>query len=358
MPAGWVSGGFLPDGHTLYTENSAGTAIRLWDVADPRHPQARGTVPGSSVWTADDGQLLIWDAASASVKLWDIRNPSRPALDATFGPARPVSLNGSEVLGLFPGNLAGIGNGDVLQLWNVSDPRHPVQEGAIPIGSNSAWAQPSGSLLVTGSYYAPAAIWNLASAHAPAEWVSTIDIDAGTGTWVNDHTLVGFTSDDNSLDLWNVRYPADTVATAALPLDSGYTAGPTSGIEVSQGSRLLAAGISSNRGYDEGVEVWQAAADGRSLSQYTEVSGNGGSYDLAPDGGFLATNVATNQDNNAADELNAFADQPLPNGTVGIIYPLDTDAVYAQLCSIASQAPVSSSWQEYLPETYYRPACS
>lgn len=363
MPPGWVSGGFLPDGRTLATENSANNAIRLWDVADPRHPRARGTVPeptspGSApIWSAGDGRLLIWDMAHSNFQLWDIRNIGRPTRDATFGPAPPVPSNGgSEVLELFPDDLAGVGNGDVLQLWNVSDPRHPVREGRIPIGSDAAWTEPSGRLFVMGGGSAPTAIWNLRNARDPVQWVNGIGMDAGTGAWMGDHTLAGFTR-DHKLGLWNVRYPAAPVATAALPLDSGYTAAPTSKIEVSPDRRLLAAGISSGQG-DYSVDVWQAAADGRSLSEYIEVLGDNGNYELAPDGGFLATNVATNRGDNATDALNAFADQLLPNGSVGIVYPLDADAVYTTLCSVASRTPVGSSWREYLPETYYRPACS
>lgn len=352
LPQGWVSGGFLPDGRTLYTGNQ--DEIRLWDVADPRHPRAMGTVPAGD-WTAGNGLLLAWNPAGPSVRLWDIRDISRPVLDATLRPAQPVTLNGgSEVLVLFPGNLAGVSVGNVLQLWNVSDPHHPVREGELPFDANTAWTSPpSDRQVVMGSFLGPAAVWNLAGGHAPDRWVNTIGIDARTGVWVNDHSLVGLTSQDTSLGLWDVRYPAPPVPLAILPLESGFTAGSATSIAFSPGRRLLATGISTSQGNNDSyVQIWQSAADARSLSQYAQLGGDSGNFALAPDGGFLAMNLDTR-----GGQLNAFASQPLPNGSVGIVYPLGTDAIYTQLCSVARQTPVRTSWREYLPETYYRPAC-
>lgn len=363
---GWAAGGFLPDGRTLYTGD--GDGIQLWDVADPRHPQARASIPvvsasesegADSSWAAGDGRLLIWDPNGPSVQLWDITDISRPVLDATLEPAQPPTIGqGPEVLAYFSGDLAGITVGGDMQLWNVSDPRHPVREGEMPFDPDASWIDPpSEGMLVTGDPLVQSAVWNLASPSAPAKWVNTLGLDARTGGWINDHTLAGFTSNDDSLVLWDVRYPAPPVAQVVLPLPGGYQAGAGTSIASSTGGELLAAGISTSQGMNDGdVEVWQAAPDDASLSEYAEVAGGGQA--LAPDGEFVAVDLDTDLAGYAEDELNAFADEPLPNGTIGLVYPLDTDDVYTQLCSLASQNPVSSSWREYLPETFYRPACS
>jgi WD40 repeat protein len=360
LPSGWVNGGFLPDGRTLFTENSSPDMIRFWNVADPRHPRAEGAIPEASFgsWSSGYGWLLVWDAADSRVQLWDIRDISRPTLDATFGPARQLVPNEDILpLAFFSPDLAGVGDGDVLHLWDLSNPRHPVREGTIKIGPDTSWTyRPANSLLVLGGA-GPAALWNLSSARTPIERRDAIDIDPVTGTWMDDHTVAGFTSNNASLALWNIHYPANPAETAVLPLAEGFTS-PGSPIKMSLAKRLLAAGIDDvASGSEDTVGLWQIAADYRTLSQYAQVTGDDSAYAFAPDGSFLATNLETQGNgDNAEDELNAFS--ALPNDHVGIVYPLDADSVYEQLCSLASQASASSSWQKYLPGTFYRPACS
>lgn len=94
--------------------------------------------------------------------------------------------------------------------------------------------------------------------------------------------------------------------------------------------------------------LWQVTADYQTLSQYAQVTADDSAYAFSPDGSFLATNLKTlSNGDNAEDELNAFTARP--NDNAGIVYPLNADSVYEQLCSLASQASVSSSWQKYLP---------
>jgi hypothetical protein len=360
MPSGWVNGGFLSGGRTLFTENSSPDMIQFWNVADPRHPRAEGAIPEASFgsWSSGYGWLLVWDAADSKVQLWDIRDISRPVLDATFGPARQLVPNEDILpLAFFSSDLAGVGDGDVLHLWDLSNPRHPVREGTIPIGPDTSWTyRPANPLLVLGGA-GPAALWSLSSARTPVERRDAIDIDPVTGMWMDAHTVAGFTSNNASLALWNIHYPANPAETAVLPLAEGFTS-PGSPIKMSPAKRLLAAGIDDvASGSGDTVGLWQVSADNRALSQYAQVTGDDSAYEFAPDGSLLATNLETQGNgDNAEDELNAFS--ALPNDHVGIVYPLDADSVYEQLCSLASQASVSSSWQKYLPGTFYRPACS
>jgi hypothetical protein len=301
---------------------------------------------------------LVWDAADSKVQLWNIRDISRPTLDATFGPAQQLVPNEDILpLAFFSPDLAGVGDGDVLYLWDLSNPHHPVREGTIPIGPDTSWTyQPANPLLLLGGA-GPAALWSLSSARTPVERRNAIDIDPVTGTWMNDHTVAGFTSNSAYLALWNIHYPANPAETAVLPLAQGFTS-PGSPIKMSPATRLLAAGIDDvASGGDDTVGLWQVAANYRALSQYAQVTGDDTAYEFAPDGSFLATNLKTQSNGaNAEDELNAFTARP--NDNAGIVYPLDADSVYEQLCSLASQASVSSSWQKYLPGTFYRPACS
>jgi WD40 repeat protein len=359
LPGDWDSAGFLPGGRTLYTADSVSGVMRLWDTADPRHPKAEGTVRAGSGWTAGNGWLLVLNGANSSVELWDIRNIGRPVLDATFGPARQLSESrGPEPPALLSGNLALVADGTSVRLWSLSNPRHPIREGAIPVGPNAVWTyQPSNHVFVVmGDSGAGAALWNLGNPRNPVKWgKSTIGVDPSTGEWLDDHTLAGFTNQYNALDLWDVRHPAKPTAHAVLPLDSGVT--DAGNLQASSSGRLLAAGVafSSQITYDN-VDVWQSTADHQSLFGYAVIIGDSGNYSLASNGSFLVTNVNTNIYDGVEGELNAFAAHSAYG--VGIIYPLDTEAVYRRLCSIALQDHVNSAWRSYVPDTYYRPACS
>lgn len=360
LPSGWVSGGFLPDGRTLFTENSGPDMIQFWNVTDPRHPRAEGTIPEASFgsWSSRYGLLLVWNAADSKVRLWDIRNISKPILDATFGPARQLVPNDDILpLAFFSPDLAGVGDGDSLHLWNLANPHHPLREGTIPIGPDSSWTyRPSNPLLLLGGA-GPASLWNLSSTRAPVGRSGAIDIDPVTGTWMDDQTVTGFTSNGVSLGLWNIHYPANPAETAILPLPKGYKS-LGSPVEMSPAKRLLAAGIDNvTSGSDDTVGLWQVSTDSRALAQHAQVTGDTSAYALAKNGSFLATNMTTKSDgDNAEDELNAFTAEAEDHPA--IVYPLDADSVYEQLCSVALQTSANPAWQKYLPGTFYRPACS
>ena len=62
LPSGWVNGGFLSGGRTLFTENSSPDMIQFWNVADPRHPRAEGAIPEAPFgsWSSGYDWLLVW----------------------------------------------------------------------------------------------------------------------------------------------------------------------------------------------------------------------------------------------------------------------------------------------------------
>ncbi|CAM5332142.1 hypothetical protein STENM327S_01218 [Streptomyces tendae] len=71
-----------PDGRTLASAHDD-HAVRLWNVADPRRPEALDTLTGPtaavrSVAFSPDGHTLAAGGDDEKVRLWDAADPRRP----------------------------------------------------------------------------------------------------------------------------------------------------------------------------------------------------------------------------------------------------------------------------------------
>ncbi|MFH9660355.1 WD40 repeat domain-containing protein [Streptomyces sp. NPDC017248] len=82
---------FSADGHTLAVAGAEGT-VRLWDVSDPRRPEAAGPAFGTpglrttALAFSPDARLLATVDAARTVRLWDVADRARPRpLGRPFG---------------------------------------------------------------------------------------------------------------------------------------------------------------------------------------------------------------------------------------------------------------------------------
>jgi WD40 repeat protein len=74
---------FSADGRTLAVAGAEG-AVRLWDVSDPRHPEAAGPAFGgpeggtTALAFSPDARLLATVDSARTVRLWDVTDRARP----------------------------------------------------------------------------------------------------------------------------------------------------------------------------------------------------------------------------------------------------------------------------------------
>jgi WD40 repeat protein len=128
--AGVTCAAISPSGRTLALGNGNGN-LALWDIADPGHPRLTGKLPSpeprnavASITFSPDGRVLAASVRSA-IELWKITGISKTraltrivAPDA-YGVATSIAFSrGNGIL------TAGY-DGDIIQTWNIANPRHP-----------------------------------------------------------------------------------------------------------------------------------------------------------------------------------------------------------------------------------------
>lgn len=368
LPGKWANGYFLPGSDTVVTTTTDGNVMQLWNVSDPLHPQAgaelsdlgyaSGSITSTSWASSDNGLLLV--ANTDDVRLWDVRNISHPVLDAT------LSVTSEGVVTFLSDRLAAVvaessPAQNRMELWDIGNPQHPVAEGAVPtaaVPDLGAIYDPPRHLLATNNVQGAASgttLWSLEDLSKPST-LSSADMEPRSIAGLDNDIWAALTTSGDAIGVWNASNPRQLMRIATLPLGSG-SVNSVSGLSAaaSSGGWLVATGVQLRSGDDE-VYMAEVPPDGRAISDYAQISGDIPNYVISPDGKLLATNLHT--DLNAESALDAFDPQDPGITNPGIVYPLSSDSIYQYLCSIASQAPFNPSWAQYLPDTYYRPACS
>jgi WD40 repeat protein len=280
-----------PDGSTLATAGADHT-IRLWHLPRTVLFAQSGFVDGLALSPSRD--ILASGGYGDTMTLWNVANPAAPTdlsgAVAASGMVNSISFRPD-------GRLLAAAEHNVVQLWQVSDPRHPVRIG-LPLpgfGPNtsafyvtSVAFSPDGRTLAVGSFDHTVQVWDVADpAHpvavgpplpgVPAQGVESVSFTP------NGRTLaVG--GDDGKIRLWDVADPSRPV-----PLGSLLTGnvGSIDAVAFNPDGQTLAIGDAAGS-----IELWDVKDPARASLLGQPLTGQTSDiYSLAfsPDGHTLAS---------------------------------------------------------------------
>jgi WD40 repeat protein len=291
---------FSPDGRTLATANS-NAGVQLWDLANPADPRPLSSpLPGTAPASGDpfaafspDGRILASPIPSSGsgfigdgIQLWDVTDPAHPltigqsfTTSGFFPLSAAFSPDGQIIAGR---GIAARTGSEVLQLWDVTDPAHPRTLGK-PLPADSYAFSPDG-ILATVGYNGTAQLWRVTDPAGPSPLGQPLTAANAGGiesVSFGPNGIMASADENGTTQLWDV-------ADLARPRPLGQSLAASGVLAFSPGGRTLAIA-----GADGTIQLWDASdpADPRLLGQPLN-AGSSGSVDsmtFSPDGSTLAS---------------------------------------------------------------------
>ncbi|MBW0102929.1 WD40 repeat domain-containing protein [Pseudonocardia sp. KRD291] len=242
------------------------SALRVWDVADPRRPVAltpelpSGATEVTALTVSPDGRLLFVMADDGTVRLWNITDPSSPLDLGTRLSGVSSKVYGSGLVVSPDGRtLAAAGDAGTTRLWDISDPSRPVA--LPPLDGGTARAQavsfgPTGKILASGGVTGALRLWDTADPARP-RLLSEPEVDRASSILATaispDGSTLAAASSDSTVTLWNIADPARPIP-LGQPLRSGSPRGVGS-VQFSPDGRRLTASSG-----DGTLQMWSLPA--------------------------------------------------------------------------------------------------
>lgn len=328
-------------GQLIVGPSAKAGAVLRYDLSDRDRPVASSAKPaeddirlagvvaataGGGVVAAGsaDGRVQLWDAAG-SKGLQPVGPPFAGAPD--FVDSLAFSAEGTV--------LAVGSDAQVIDLWNVADPAHPVRLFESPDAGGQVTAvrfQPGGSLLAAATTGGDVQVWDVADPARPKKLADLTGMGgyAWSADFSRDGTLLAAGGSAREIRLWDVRDPARIV-----PIGEPLT-GPVNDIgEVRfdpAGTELAAAT------YSGVVWIWDLADPARPVLRVKAHAAEGVLYGLAwsPDG-------ATFSAGGSAEKV--------------WTWTADTQAAAREVCAAAGAGITDGEWALYVHDRAYAPPC-
>ncbi|MEU1207495.1 hypothetical protein [Nocardia sp. NPDC005825] len=303
---------FSPSGRTL-TVGGSGAGVQIWDVRDPLHPHVERSLNTEltgqirSLTYSADGRALVSGGRGGRTTLWNLGGGTGIAVEAEFealGNDGYFSPDGTTLVIDGPSSLT---EPEMLGVWRLTDPLHPVRVGRIPEqadGTADVSMARDGHLVAVRGADGATALWSLADPAAPVQ-VGSVATNSRIGlTYPNTHTMTvrmdhagttlaveqesGF---GYVVQLWDITDPARPRKLDDVPVGGS----PHPVYAVSPDGRLLAAVTKS-----DSTGLWDIRGPDKPRL-LTELPGAAGRVTISADGRTLLRTSSFTAENSATE---------------------------------------------------------
>ena len=335
---------FAAAGHLLVT-GGYDRVVRLWDVPSADHATqlASFSVPGSGSGSIS-GLVLnparhllavaLFDQTSW-VRLWDVADPRRPLELTGAGLAGTDAVISPDGRTLITDYANWTTNTFGIRLWDLADPRHPVPLATrtVPMssgfGPRLALSQDGRVLALTGKYEPTVRLWDVSDRARPTSLAVVQSSANGTRavTFSPDGTLLATADPLGAARVWNVRDPRRPAMLAEV------TGSSVTSVAFAPDGRTLAAGSA-----DHSVRLWDIRDPRRAV----------------PAGALLGSTAAVSDIAFSADGRTLVA---ATDALTMPVWDLDPAAAARRVCATAGSPITPAEWNRYLPDLPYQPPC-